>query len=400
MFSNTFIQDLINYRNSSKVVTAITFASCGLCFISAITIPSGLTKVCITVLGMLSSYAGIVISQQFSNLNIRLEDLQLTSRATSKELIAGYFKDNSIEVNIPNLPVQDTDVITNIVDYWQQQEKHLAIIGGTGDGKSFTMKLFINSLQHEYSITAYDVDFAKDDYDSCVNVKYQYGDIEESFNNDMEELEIRIAQRRELGKKYVPDKKLIVGEEMPALADECDSLGAWMKKMSKRGRKVGMFIAAIAQNDTADNFALKGDYSILKANFCLLYLGSKAKARAKQLKNPALQEWLEGASKGKGLIDDKPCIIAATPYQPANINPPNTEEIADAKIAGSTAGSQLEVPEGAIFGASNIELSEENKLIYGRILISEGYSKNSVIKLLWDITGGRKYSELARLLDN
>ena len=170
MFNNSFIQDLINYRNNSKLITAISFASCGLCFASAATIPNGFTKVTVTLLGLLNSYVGR-ISTLDNNLSTRLEDLQLTSRATSKELLAGYLKDNSIEVTVPVLPISETDVITDIVSYWKSQEKHLAIVGGTGDGKSFTTKLFVSTLQTEYSIAAYDVDFAKDDYPDSVDVK-------------------------------------------------------------------------------------------------------------------------------------------------------------------------------------------------------------------------------------
>ncbi|BAZ19095.1 hypothetical protein NIES4071_109800 (plasmid) [Calothrix sp. NIES-4071] len=399
MFNNTFIQDLINYRNNSKLVTVISFISCGLCLLSAITIPNGLTKVSVTVLGLLTSFIGIVVSRLDNNLNVRLEDLQLTSRATSKEMLAGYFKDNSIEVTVPVLPIQETDVITDIVGYWKSQEKHLALVGGTGDGKSHTVKLFINALQGEYSITAYDVDFAKDDYPDCVDIKYTYEDIEDAFTNDMEELENRIGERRELGKKYVPDKKFIVGEEMPALAEECDSLGAWMRKLSKRGRKVGLFIGAIAQNDTAENFALKGDASILKANFCLLYLGNKAKVRAKQLRNDALLEWLNGASKGRGLIDDKPVIIPASHL----LNPSNALPIADIKdnteTPGSIARSGAEGEEVDFIPPPNADYNDEMKLTMARILKQEGYSKTKIISLLWQVTGGAKFTEISKLLD-
>ena len=125
MFNNSFIQDLINYRNNSKLITAISFASCGLCFASAVTIPNGFTKVSVTLLGLLNSFFGIRISKEDNNLSIRLEDLHLTARATSKELLAGYLKDNSIEITVPQVPITEQDVITDIVSYWQTQEKHL-----------------------------------------------------------------------------------------------------------------------------------------------------------------------------------------------------------------------------------------------------------------------------------
>lgn len=399
MFNNTFIQDLINYRNNSKLITAISFASCGLCFISAITIPNGFTKVTVTILGLLNSFVGIRISREDSNLSTRLEDLQLTSRATSKELLAGYLKDDSFEITLPAQPISEQDVITDIVGYWKRQEKHLALVGGTGDGKSFTVKLFISALQREYSLVAYDVDYAKDDYPECVEVRYEFEEIEDSFTADMQELEKRIGERRELGKKYVPDKKLIIGEEMPALAEECESLGAWMRKMSKRGRKVGLFIAAIAQNDTAENFALKGDASILKSNFCLLYLGNKAKTRAKQLKNDALLQWLDGASKGRGLIDDKPCIIGAINF----LNPSSAlsiEEVKDtAKMPESAALVGLSAAEVDSSTPQIGDFSEEKKIAIARKLKEDGYTKTKIIKLLWEVEGGTKFTELSKLLD-
>lgn len=400
MLHNSFIQEIVLLKSRVKFMMIGCYLSCVLSLITTAITPRGINKVNLSLLGFISSLIGMSFSQLEDRLNLKLQDLNIQARVTAKEIYADLLKDNTFEITLPVAPINDVDVITDVVSYWCQQEKHLAIVGGTGDGKSFTIKHFISSLKDDYSIAAYDVDFAKDDYLDCVNVKFEYADIEQSFNDDMEELENRIAERRALGKRYIPDKRFIVGEEMPALAEECESLGVWMRKMSKRGRKVGLFIAALAQNDTAENFALKGDASILKSNFCLLYLGAKAKTRAKQLKNQALIDWLDVPIKGRGLVDDKPCTIAATSTQPANITTSNNEETVSAKIAESPAGSLLEVPEEQFSHAHNIELSEENKLIYGRILISEGYSKNRVIKLLWDITGGRKYSELARLLDN
>jgi len=392
MFCNTFIQDLINYRNNSKIITGISLINCGLCFASAIVTPNGFTKLSVTLLGLLNGVIGITVSQLDSSLNTRLEDLQLTSRATSKELLAGYLKDSSIEVTIPSTPITEADIITDIVGYWKAQEKHLAIIGGTGDGKSHTVKVFISALQNEYSIAAYDVDFAENDYPKSVDVKYTYPEIELAFQDDMEELENRIELRRPLGNRYVPEKRLIIGEEMPALADECESLGLWMRKMSKRGRKVGMFIVAIAQNDTAENFALKGDASILKSNFCLLYLGNKAKNRAKQLKNEALQEWLNGASKGRGLIDDKPVIIPAMSL----INPSSSLPIGEIKDSTKSPQSIAEVAEVPLEIA---QISEESRLKYAQILKAEGHSKTKIIKLLWGVEGGAKFTELSKLID-
>lgn len=392
MFSNSFIQDLIKFRNNSRLVLTTCSLTCLASLSIATLTPKGINKLSITFIGLMNAVVGVAVSRLEDDLTLRLGDLQLTSRATSKELLAEYLKDSKFSVTVPTQSITEQDVITDIVGYWKQQEKHLAVVGGTGDGKSYTIKLFVSALQNEYSIVAYDVDFAKDDYPDYVNVKYHYEEIEVSFTKDMEELEKRIGERREQGKNYNPEKKLTIGEEMPALADECESLGLWMRKLSKRGRKAGLFIAAIAQNDTAENFALKGDASILKSNFCLLYLGKKAKERAKQLKNNALVEWLDGTSKGRGLIDDKPVIIQASGfYNPSSALP--NEEIKDTK---KPPGSIEEVAE---VGLEAAQLSEENKLKYAKILRAEGHSKTKIIKLMWGVEGGGKFTELSKLLD-
>ena len=392
MFSNSFIQDLIKFRNNSRLVLTVSSVTCLASLSIATLTPKGINKLSITFIGLLNAIVGVAVSKLEDDLSLRLGDLQLTSRATSKELLAEYLKDSKFSVTVPIAPISEQDTITDIVGYWKQQEKHLAIVGGTGDGKSFTIKVFVNALQNEYSIVAYDVDYAKDDYPEYVDVKYHYQEIEVSFTKDMEELEKRIGERRELGKSYSPEKKLTIGEEMPALAEECESLGLWMRKMSKRGRKAGLFIAAIAQNDTAENFALKGDASILKSNFCLLYLGKKAKERAKQLKNNVLVEWLEGASKGRGLIDDKPVIIQGGNFYNASSLLPN-EEVQD------TTKPPESVEEVGEVDFQTPEFSEENKLKYAKILKAEGRSKTKIIKLLWGVEGGGKFTELSKLID-
>lgn len=393
MFSNSFIQDLIKFRDNSKLITVTCFVTCGACFITTLTTPKGINKLSLSFIGLLNAFVGVKISRLEDDLSLRLGDLQLTNRATSKELLAEYLKDSSVSVTVNSCPIKEADVIIDIVDYWKSQEKHLAIIGGTGDGKSYTIKLFVAALQNEFSITAYDVDFAKDDYPEYVDIKYSYQEIEVSFTKDIEELENRIAERRGLGKRYNPEKSLIIGEEMPALASECKSLEEWMPKMSNRGRKVGMFIAAISQNDTAENFALKGNASLLKNNFCLLYLGQKAKVRARQLKNDALLEWLEVASKGRGLIDDKPVIIQAGNFNNTSSELPN-QEIQDTSKSTESIEEVGEVPQEVA------NFSEEDRIEYAKFLKAKGYTQTSVIRRIWGVKGGEKYNELSKLIDS
>ncbi|GAX46261.1 hypothetical protein NIES4075_72820 [Tolypothrix sp. NIES-4075] len=399
MFSNSFVQDLIHFRNNSKLITIICFINCVISFSTIIVTPKGLTKINLTIIGLLNAITGISISKLDNNLNLRLEDLQLTNRVVSKELLSSYLKDNSFEITLPVVPITNNDIIQNPVEYWIKEQKHLLLIGGTGDGKSYATKLFVSSIQNDFEIIAYDVDYAIGDYSDDVKVKYTYQHIETAIAEDIEELEERIAERRVQGKNYNPDKKFIIAEELPALVSEIDDMGIWMRKLSKRGRKVGLFICAIAQNDTAENLGLKGDVGIRDSNFVRLYLGKKAIARAKQLKNEALIYWLEETKHGRALINDLPCTIPALPTLIASTSLVNAELIDTSKTAESAAISGISAVEVPIFDAQISDFSEEKRIAIARKLKDDGYSKTKIIKLLWDIEGGTRFTELSRLIE-
>lgn len=395
MFSNSFVQDLINFKNNSRTIIIIIYINCFLIFISSITTPSGLNKVNLTILGLLSSIIGIKVSKLEDSLNLRLEDLQLSSRVVSKDLLAGYLKDTLIEVILPTVPITQEDIITDVVGYWLSQDRHLGLIAGSGSGKSHTVKHFISILQSNFTITAYDPDYQLDDYPSSVSVHYDFDDIEKCFTRDIDEIETRISERRN-NKKYLPDNHFYIGEEMPILSEMCDSTGTWIKRLSKRGRKLKMFLCVVSQNSTAENFQLQNDAAILKNNFSLLYLGSKAVERAKQLKNEPLQQWLNGSRYGRGIIDDKPCVIPANTLFLPTVPLANDELIDSTKSSESVAVASSEVPE-VDFETDNFD---QKTLEIARKLKADGYSKTKIIKLLWQVEGGSKFTQLSRLIDN
>lgn len=45
------------------------------------------------------------------------------------------------------------------------------------------------------------------------------------------------------------------------------------------------------------------------------------------------------------------------------------------------------------------QISEESKLKYAQILKAEGHSKTKIIKLLWGVEGGGRFTELSKLID-
>ena len=408
MFSNSFIQELIKYKSISLLIKNINFLSSFLCIYLILITPKGLNKLSISFLGLINSIAGISISKIDASLENRLNDLQITSRLSSKNLLEDYLQDkNNLVVEVTKKPIEQADIISDIVQYWIESDKHLMIIGGTGDGKSTTVKYFISRLDN-YDITAYDVDFSKDDYPERVQIKYTFDDISQSMQNDIELLEARISDRRAEGKNYNPKPKLIIAEELPALALDIDDIvPIWIRKLSSRGRKVKLKLACLAQNDTAENIALKGNVALRDNNFILLYLGSKALEKAKSMKNDALISWLQESKYGRGILNNSPCEINISALSTTYLNTTNTELIPTSKTPESTGRSETSAPEVQNLTSQNDGIysdlrskSEQELIDIGRVLKSDGYSKTKIIKLLFNIDGGSKFTELSRKLDD
>lgn len=140
MFSNSFIQDLIKFRNNSRLVLSVCSVTCIVSFSVATLTPKGINKLSITFIGLMNALVGVAMSKLEDDLSLRLGDLQLTSRATSKELLSEYLKDSKFTVTVPIQPITEQDIITDIVGYWKSQEKHLAIVGGTEMVKVILLK--------------------------------------------------------------------------------------------------------------------------------------------------------------------------------------------------------------------------------------------------------------------
>ena len=407
MFSNTFIQELIKYKSISLLIRNINFVSTFLCIYLILITPKGINKLSITFLGLINSISGISIAKIDASLENRLNDLQITSRLSSKTLLEDYLKDSkNLQIKVTQKPIEQADIISDIVEYWIQSDKHLMIIGGTGDGKSTTVKHFISRL-NEYDITAYDVDFSKDDYPERVSIKYTFDDISQAMQADIELLEKRISDRRTEGKNYNPKARLIIGEELPALAlDLDDTVPTWIRKLSSRGRKVRLKLACLSQNDTAENLALKGNVALRDNNFILLYLGSKAVEKAKQMKNEPLISWLQESKYGRGILNNSPCEININALPSTSLNASNTELIQtsispeSAAISGNPASEvDISMPQNDGISSDLKGKSEDELIDIGKILKSDGYSKTKIIKLLFNIDGGARFTELSKKLD-
>lgn len=219
-----------------------------------------------------------------------------------------------LAVTIPALDVnwKPENLITDPVEYVNKVQKHVALVGGTGDGKSTLAQYFSTRIGGK--VIVYDIDSAKDDW-SWVEPENLIGDgglpeVNAAMKAALDHLEEMRKYRKEVSKD-IPQEfaRFYIGEEFPVLAD-CENAPQWIKQHAKVGRKRKQFIMVLAQNDTAANFALEGDADTLDTCFVRIRLGKKAQDYARSsLKNQQLEQWLKTGGKKRFMVDDLPCEL-------------------------------------------------------------------------------------------
>lgn len=267
-----------------------------------------------------------------------LGDVEQISRVSFQSWVREKTKSTApLVVNVPVLTGnwQPDNLITDPVEYVNKVQKHVALVGGTGDGKSTQAQYFSTRIGGK--VIVYDVDSGKGDW-VWVDTENLIGDgglpeVNLAMGEALEHLEEMRKYRKEVSKD-VPQEfsRFYIAEEFPVLAD-CDNASQWIKQHAKVGRKRKQFIMVLAQNDTAANFALEGDADILDTCFVRIRLGKKAQDYARTVsKNPQLEQWLKAGGKKRFMVDDSPCELDLSTWQPST-------------IPDSTSSTQAQQPE-------------------------------------------------------
>jgi archaellum component FlaC len=189
-------------------------------------------------------------------------------------------------------------------------ENHLAVIGGTGAGKSYLTQHLIQTYFPGAGIVAMDTDAAPHEWPGIEVVGQGCNSkaIAAQMDRDLNELQRRSGLRSN-GKE--PGRELVrIVEELPTLAadiqDDIDSIDwkevgekkpensatNWLKRLLRRGRKYKMMVVLVSQSFNVKSLKIEGEGD-LRENLTVIYLGGKSYKLLSTIRDKALREKTE-----------------------------------------------------------------------------------------------------------
>jgi energy-coupling factor transporter ATP-binding protein EcfA2 len=327
-YPKAFVRTLSDLLRHSIAVNLLSFCVC-LSLLSATGLQrERFNKMLLSLTGVATSVVGLLSYRDYKKLvsiEMLLDEIdykalgQYYNEATTQLPVEDKSTVSEPSVNRPQLDV----AVPDILSYWKQTDKHLLIVGGTGDGKSTFIKALVNFVSNEgYVVSVYDTHATIDDYTSLPRnqVLSSFSDIESAMQDDLTEMEQRLKERGTVGwRKWATTPRLMIGEEFSTLASEIKTLPEWINKLAKQSRKLKLFMVLAVQNDTVSNLGLKGDIKIRDTCFTTVYLGKAAINRVSFIPGLSREDkkiliaWLQDPNYKyqRCLVDDKPALTPA-----------------------------------------------------------------------------------------
>ena len=341
-----------------------------------------------------------------------------------------------------------------LFDKQSDKYAHIAIVGGTGDGKSFTAEnvsailsgfLLVSHPHRKPSdypnikaIHCGGRNYGEWKTDKPVNFKELIEPSPNSrisFASLVKTLELEMDRRYKLyekGDENYPMVNVILDEMNTCLAKIPEAIkgkDAPVKNLIREARKVKLRLIMLLQDDSVEALQIQGEGSIRKC-FRYVRLGEFAKVHAKRQKDDFLMQWV-AQQKHPILVEEIPAIVIpkktvfegnkspdspktsnrSAPVSPSHSNVPERsaerppERLEPSSELSRTAGTEpLErVLDDAL--TQNVPAfegrSRSERLELFRIMKNRGYGKEKTIKLGWGISkgGSQKYKDAEAMYD-
>lgn len=453
-YPKAWLQTLADSRRDALLSSTLATVAASTLFFSSPLMQSPVGRAVMSGAGAMLTSAGIVSNKRREALETQQKALGLLDDTNALTWYNRRITEASGAVTEANKS-EPMKPMQSLVDYWQKQDKHLLVVGGTGDGKSYCVQAIASHLAG-WKFSVWDVDASSDDWQNLrqtdCTLLDSFASIQQAMTDELEEQEQRIDEGKRVGwRAYKTQARpsLTIAEEFPALVSEVDGGGEWLRARAKRGRKPRMFFCIVTQNTTTANLGTQGDSKIIDSCFVKVLLGKTAIERAKQLKKQALVDWLQAGGYNVCLVDDQPCIrpqLVSAPlpttsdssfsskynYSSGNqtqqsevrnsrhfsqeVLLPETEKMSQSQGVGSTSeallqtlasqsvSEQLRTVLGeqrwqlVVTEAEKVGLEPATLISEVRKLTKANYSQTAIIRQLWDSTGGKKYTDAKALL--
>ncbi|WP_154655906.1 hypothetical protein [Fortiea contorta] len=156
-YPSSFIRTLMSLTQHTLVGASVAGASAavllGLTGVQARGLPK--LAACLSGLGVAAvGYRQYLDNKKLTEIG---QDLGIVERKSGISWYSSLLSNAAqVSVQMQAEPTAQLSPMADIIGYWQTQDKHLLVIGGTGAGKSYFVQAFCSALGADWSYKLYD----------------------------------------------------------------------------------------------------------------------------------------------------------------------------------------------------------------------------------------------------